>query len=172
MAHPLAGPGANGDDTLKPLLRTMRPRDRAPLAELGTDLFSPFGDYSTALPDWLRRSGVWCRVLDDGSGLPAGLALVTVMKGPDKKYQGYLLALGVVESMQRQGWGRRLLEQALGELHKQKKRYTLEWVRLTVAAENMAAIKLFESSGFRPAPNEIERYEDGQLAISMRKPLD
>jgi len=94
------------------------------------------------------------------------------MKGADKKYQGYLLALGVVESMQRQGWGRRLLEQALRELHKQKKRYTLEWVRLTVAAENMAAIKLFESSGFRPAPNEIERYEDGQLAISMRKPLD
>jgi len=100
------------------------------------------------------------------------MALVTVMNGPDKKYHGYLLAIGVIESMQRQGWGRRLLEQALQELHKQKKRYTLEWVRLTVAAENIAAIKLFESFGFRPAPNEIERYEDGQLAISMRKPLD
>jgi ribosomal protein S18 acetylase RimI-like enzyme len=172
VAHPLAGPGANGDDTIDPRLRAMRPRDRGPLAELGTHLFSPFGDYSTALPDWLRRPGVWCRVLDDGSGLPAGLALVTVMKGPDKNYQGYLLALGVVESMQRQGWGRRLLEQAIQELHKRKKRYTLEWIRLTVAADNFAAIELFESSGFRPAPNEVEHYEDGQRAISMRKPLD
>ena len=172
MGHPLAGPGANQDERRTPRLRALRPRDRKLLASLGTELFSPFGDYSAALPDWLRRPGVWCRVLDDGSGLPAGLVLVTVMKGPGKKHQGYLLAIGVVSGMQRQGWGKRLLEQGLDELRRQQKRYALEWVRLTVAADNYAAIELFESAGFRKAPHEIERYEDGQIALSMRKALD
>ncbi len=172
MGHPLAGPGANGNEVSLPSVRAMRPRDRAPLAGLGTELFSPFGDYSNALPDWLRRPGVWCRVLDDGSGLPAGLVLVTVMKGPRKKYQGYVLAIGVTSKMQQQGWGKRLLEQGIQELSKQKRRYKIEWVHLTVAAKNAPAIRLFEAAGFRPTPNEVEHYQDGQLAISMRRPLD
>ena len=150
----------------------MRPRDRTPLASLGTELFSPYGDYSTALPDWLRRPGVWCRVLDDGSGLPAGLVLVTVMRGPGKQYQGYVLAIGVTPKLRHQGWGKLLLDEGIQELKKQQRRYTLEWVRLTVAATNTPAISLFEAAGFRPTPNEVEHYQDGQRAISMRRPLD
>ena len=94
------------------------------------------------------------------------------MKGPRKKYQGYVLAIGVTSKMQQQGWGKRLLEQGIQELSKQKRRYKIEWVHLTVAAKNAPAIRLFEAAGFRPTPNEVEHYQDGQLAISMRRPLD
>jgi len=171
MSKTEADQGGNG--RAKPLqLRALRPTDRAALARLGTTLFQPFGDYSWALPDWLRRPGVWARVLDDGKGSPVGLALVTVMRGPGSDNHGYVLAIGVSEALQRRGWGRRLLDEGLSELRKRKSRFDLESVRLTVADDNTAALRLFESAGFHPVPHEIKYYEDGQRAISLSRPLD
>ena len=155
-----------------PKLRALRPTDRGPLARLGTNLFQPFGDYSWALPDWLRRPGVWARVLDDGAGSPVGLALVTVMRGPRSEHHGYVLAIGVSKELQRRGWGRRLLDEGLSELRKRKTRFDLASVRLTVADDNTAALRLFESAGFHPVPHELKYYEDGQRAISLSRPLD
>jgi len=94
------------------------------------------------------------------------------MRGPGKQYQGYVLAIGVTPKLRHQGWGKLLLDEGIQELKKQQRRYTLEWVRLTVAATNTPAISLFEAAGFRPTPNEVEHYQDGQRAISMRRPLD
>jgi ribosomal protein S18 acetylase RimI-like enzyme len=156
----------------EPRLRALRPTDRSALARLGTDLFRPFGDYSSALPDWLRRPGVWGRVLDDGRGRPAGLALVTITRSRNRQHHGYVLAIGVAEGLQRGGWGRLLLDEGLAELRKRKKRFDLETVRLTVAPDNEAAMRLFESAGFRSMPHEIEHYEDGQRAIRLSRPLD
>ncbi len=154
-----------------PRLRALRPTDRATLARLGTSLFRPFGDYSAALPDWLRRPGVWGRVLDDGTGKPVGLALVTVIRGRGSKHHGYILAIGVLGTLQRRGWGRQLLDQGLDELRKKVARFDLTTVRSTVAADNTAAIRLFESAGFRPMPHEIEHYEDGQRAVRFTRTL-
>ena len=114
---------------------------------------------------------MWGPVLDDGTGKPVGLALVTVMRGRGKEHHGYLLAIGVDEGLQRLGWGGRLLEAGLTELRKRQKRFDLQTVRLTVAAHNAGAMRLFESAGFRPIPHEIEHYEDGQRAIRLMRRL-
>lgn len=162
-----------GDESqLQPRLRAIRPTDRSALARLGTDLFRPFGDYSSALPDWLRRPGVWGRVLDDGQGRPSGLALVTITRSRDSRHYGYVLAIGVAAELQHGGWGRRLLDEGIEELRKRRKRFDLETVRLTVDPDNEAAMRLFESAGFRPMPHEIEHYEDGQRAIRLSRSLD
>ena len=153
-------------------LRAMLPRDRAPLARLGIGLFAEFGDYSQALPIWLRSPGHWCRVLADGSEAPVGLALVTVTEGPKRSRQGYILALGVQDSLRGKGWGRKLLKDSIAELHRRKRQLDLHWIHLNVAASNRPAIHLFESAGFRPSPGEIARYGDGEIAINMRRALD
>jgi len=163
--------GSNGN-LGQPRLRALQPTDRAAIARLGASLFRPFGDYSVAIPDWLRRPGVWGRVLDDGAGQPVGLALVTVLRGRSREHHGYVLAIGVADQLQGQGWGHRLLEQGLDELRKQKQRFELKTVHLTVASKNQRAIKLFEAAGFHPMPHEIEHYQDGQRAIRLMRLLD
>ena len=67
---------------------------------------------------------------------------------------------------------RTVQDEGLSELRKRKTRFDLESVRLTVADDNTAALRLFESAGFHPVPHEIKYYKDGQRAISLSRPLD
>lgn len=135
------------------------------MQRLGEDLFAPFGDYAEALHGWLRHPGVRTTVaMDDGA--PVGFAMVSAVDG-----EGYLLGIGVAVGHRRAGLGGRLLEAALEAARGRRERWGISRVDLDVAADNAAAIGLFERAGFERVTVRSDRYVGGQPVVTMRRAL-
>ncbi len=147
----------------------MRPTERGAVRNLGVGLFAGFGRYEEALDAWLRSPAVVTVVADRGRGGPLGFALVARVdhgEGPAAE----LLAIGVHQKLQGGGWGRALLEGALGEVSRRSQRWAVDRLALDVADDNDAARALFLRAGFEDVGAGTP-YETGRPSIRMERPL-
>ncbi len=81
--------------------------------------------------------------------------------------QGELLKICIDLSVRGQGYGKNLLEYSLNAL----KTYPINNYLLDVATNNISAIKLYESFGFKVIHTKKMFYSDGQSAYSMQHVL-
>ena len=134
---------------------------------LSAEVFSRFGDYDVTLPPLIGLPWIQT-VIAHVEGRPVGFAMFSPENLADGETD--LLAIAVVDSWQRKGVGRRLLEhveeQARALLPGRPAR-----VRLTVAEDNERARRLFERAGFSALADEPATYPHGQRSIQMCKDL-
>lgn len=91
-------------------------------------------------------------------GLPGGFVLARLAAG-----EAEILTLAVARSARRRGIGRRLMEQVLRHLHRER----AEALFLEVDSANTAALALYRGLGFHEAGNRPDYYE---TAASGRSP--
>ena len=180
-------PSAATDERPERRLRPASPRDRAFLAELSGRVFGKYGDYDRLIPEWLGGPGVRGLIALDGDE-PVGFALTCLVQLPDlwrirRRARGPsrrggmavdLLAIAVVPERQGRGVGRWLLREVVARARDMAGSTDLPLVdvTLTVARENDAARRLFESVGFREVQRERTTYPRGQEAVQMALPIN
>ena len=81
----------------------------------------------------------------------------------DRPQAWEILAFAVNPNVQKQGWGRRLLNHLFDAKGKNR-----EWW-LEVHESNLAAKKLYFSAGFKEVGRRIRYYKDGAAAVTMTK---
>jgi ribosomal protein S18 acetylase RimI-like enzyme len=69
------------------------------------------------------------------------------------------------------GIGRRLLDHAVATARGARKRLPVREIRLSVADTNLKARRMFAAAGFVDVPGDHGRYDGGQRALHMSKPL-
>ena len=154
------------------VLRPASTADRGFVRDLSAEAFRAFGDYRELLPRWLSEPGVLAFVaLEDGER--RGFVMLGFYFGDEARSWCYadLLALAVHPGYRHRGFGKRLLARALEAAAESRRSLDVREVRLTVADSNGAALGLFEAAGFRPVEGDHGRYDGGQAAIRMRRPL-
>jgi ribosomal-protein-alanine N-acetyltransferase len=134
---------------------------------LSAVVFRRFGDYAGFLPRLMRRPEVRT-VLAVVGGRPVGFAMISLetLRGGEID----LAAIAVEPAWQSRGIGRALLrhvdEQAQGLAAPGREALA---VRLSVAADNERARRVFEAAGFRPVRGGRGRYPAGQPSLTLRK---
>jgi ribosomal protein S18 acetylase RimI-like enzyme len=161
-----------------PYIRDAERRDEPFLREMAQQVFAEFGDYRQSLREWLREDTVVSRIIEE-AGVPIGFYMMEVFpmprpsrnSAPGRKgtMMGYLLAVGVTPSRQRQGIGVLLMKDAL--MQAQAHRPPVAEVRLSVAEGNMKARRLFNKVGFFDGGSDQRLYENGQQALIMRQEI-
>jgi ribosomal-protein-alanine N-acetyltransferase len=154
------------------VLRAASTADRGFVRDLSAQAFRAFGDYRELLPRWLSEPGVLTFVAVE-SGERLGFAMLGFYFGDEARTWCYadLLALAVHPAHRRQGIGRRLLARAIEAAVESRRSLDVRELRLTVADSNEAARRLFAAAGFAPDGLDHGRYDGGQVAIRMRRPL-
>jgi len=137
-----------------PLIRRAGPRDHPWIIATAERLFADLGDYAWILGQWLPRPGVtaW---LDEGDGRARGFVLLAFYQeaatpGGPRLPVADLLALGVVPEHRRAGIGAALLAHAVAAASRAAATQGIATLRLTVAADNHAAQRLYATAGFVP----------------------
>jgi ribosomal protein S18 acetylase RimI-like enzyme len=136
------------------------------------EVFSDFGDYGHILPDWLVHDGVLTFVAEEDAQ-PIGFTMIGFYRVDEAtlSYAADLLAIAVAPEAQSKGVGRRLLEHAVATSRAARKKLPVRELRLSVADTNARARKLFVAAGFVDVPGEHGRYDGGQRALHMTRPL-
>ena len=153
-------------------LRTASTADRGFVRDLSAEAFRAYGDYRELLPRWLSEPGVLTFVaVEDGER--RGFAMLGFYFGDETRSWCYadLLAIAVHPSHRGQGLGRRLLARAIEAAKDARRSLDVRELRLTVADSNDGAVRLFAAAGFTPDGADHGRYDGGQVAIRMRRPL-
>lgn len=150
-------------------LRPASPADEGFIADLSAEAFAPFGDYRELLPRWAAIPGISVWVAEEER--PVGFVMVGFYYGDPRRSWVYadMLAIAVIAGRRGRGVGRRLLRKAV-EIARETALEVRE-LRLTVADTNDGAQRLFASEGFRLSDETHGRYDGGQLALRMRRPL-
>ncbi len=104
-----------------------------------------------------------CFVVIEKSGLIAGYAGLWEIPP-----EGQVTTLAVLPELSGQGAGRKLLDFLIARCR--QKRFT--HMTLEVSAQNHAALRLYESSGFRVVGRRPKFYNDGSDALLMDLLLD
>ena len=78
-----------------------------------------------------------------------------------------ILNLFVIESMRKQGFGKRLV----AEVIRLCKSEHIEHLTLEVRTSNIAAIRLYQSLGFQHVTTRTNYYEDGEDALLMMRKI-
>lgn len=154
------------------VLRPASSADRGFVRDLSAEAFRAFGDYRELLPRWLSEPGVLTFVaVEDGER--RGFAMLGFYFGDEARTWCYadLLALAVHPDHRGRGLGRRLLARAIDAAREARRSLAVRELRLTVADSNEGALRLFTAAGFRPDDRDHGRYDGGQVAIRMRRPL-
>jgi ribosomal protein S18 acetylase RimI-like enzyme len=146
--------------------------DRPFVRELSTEAFAPFGDYRELLPRWTAEPGVVTYVAEDGDD-SVGFVMVGFYYGDEQRTWCYadVLAIAVIPALREHGVGRQLLQRAIEAAEAARSSLDVREVRLTVADTNDLAQGLFRSEGFAATQEKHGRYDGGQLAVRMRRPL-
>jgi len=145
-----------------------RPAHRAFIERLSADVFSRFGRYDITLPElmgrpWVRTTIAACREIAVGFSM---ISLAGLTRG-----EVDLAAIAVSPAWQCRGVGRRLLEHAEAEARRLAPGGCVA-LRLTVAVDNLPALKLFRGAGYAGVPGAGGRYPLGQRSIDLLKRLD
>lgn len=154
------------------ILRPASSADRGFVRDLSAEAFQAFGDYRELLPRWLSEPGVLTFVaVEDGE--KRGFAMLGYYFGDQARSWCYadLLAIAVHPAARGHGLGRRLLARAIEAAREARRSLGVRELRLTVADTNHGAIRLFTAAGFAPDGRDHGRYDGGQTAICMRRPL-
>ncbi len=139
------------------------------LSALSQQAFAHYGDYSGVLPDWLASPAVQTVVAEDRDGRPVGFAMLGV-RPPRRLVMhlgGELLAIAVVAERRREGIGRLLLL----EIERRARAAKMRELRLSTAATNLVARRLYASAGFAVQTRYARFYPSGQSALEMAKRL-
>ena len=143
--------------------------DRLFIDALAAQAFGSYGDYSGVLPEWLTDPQVQTVLAEDGRGRPLGFAMLAAR--PSRRlslgFGGELLAIAVLPDERRRGIGRRLLEDVECRARTAKMRE----LRLSTAASNVVARRLYASRGFAVRAQVVRFYPSGQSALEMSKRL-
>ncbi len=139
------------------------------VSALSRQVFGRYGDYSGVLPNWLADPTVQTVLAEDPDRRPLGFAMLaarrlrrlTLIAG------GEVLALAVVSDRRREGIGRLLLN----EIERRARAARMGELRLSTAAANLVARRLYASCGFAVLPHYTRFYPSGQSALEMAKRL-
>ncbi|MGH7895507.1 MAG: GNAT family N-acetyltransferase [Candidatus Binatia bacterium] len=151
-------------------LRTATFGDLAFLHALSEQAFGPYGDYSGVLPDWLANPAVQTILAEEHADSRAvGFAMLGT-RSPRRLSVGTggeLLAIAVALDRRRQGIGRLLVE----EIERRARAAKMRELRLSTAASNLIARRLYTSLGFAVLSHYARFYPSGQSALEMAKRL-
>lgn len=135
---------------MTPRLRPVGARDLPGLAALHALCFAPDERWDVpALAQVLAMPGAGGSLAADEAGEPRGLILHLMLPGEVE-----ILTLGVHPAARRHGFARALLDDLLAR----GRRAGAQRVVLEVAADNIAARRLYETSGFRIAGRRPDYY--------------
>jgi ribosomal protein S18 acetylase RimI-like enzyme len=145
---------------------------------VATAALNEFGDYGRIVPEWLSHDGVLTFVAEHDAE-PVGFIMVGFyrLEGPgsdprgEAAYAADLLAIAVAPEAERRGVGRQLLDHAVVTARAARKRLPVRELRLSVADTNERARRRFVAAGFALVPGEHGRYDRGQRALHMSRPL-
>lgn len=160
------------------MIRRGGPLDHPWVIEEGARAYADLGDYRRILPSWLAQPGVMVFVEEEPSRsmvVRRGFAMLGFYLEPapqlgDGASQSVadLLALAVAPPYQRQGLGKALLHHVMDTAARVAERTRAWELRLTVAADNLVAQRMYERAGFARAPEApVVTYEHGQVAVRM-----
>ena len=152
-------------------LRLATAADTDFVRDLAAEAFAAFGDYRELLPRWTAMPGVTCWVAADPQ--PCGFVMVAFYFGDPARTWVYadMLAIAVRADRRGQGVGTRLLERAIETALEARGTFDVRELRLTVADTNDRARALFEAHGFAVSEENHGRYDGGQRALRMHRPL-
>lgn len=153
---PAAGPGAGlasepepGEAAAQPkdwptvaAIRSLRESEVDALHRLDRLVFGRLAYPLFALRQLIELNGRYCVVADGGAGL-LGYCLGALASG--RENTGWVLGLGVLHRARGAGYARELLQEVINRLIGDG----AEMVRIAMEPENIAAIHLYETLGFR-----------------------
>jgi ribosomal-protein-alanine N-acetyltransferase len=153
-------------------IRRGREADVPWLRRLSGEAFAPFGRYDDLIPAWAAAAGT-ALIVAEADGDPIGFALVGFFREQGASGRAYadLLAIAVEEEWRGRGMGRTLLREAVAAAESRARFTPLRELRLSVAQDNAAARRLFESEGFSLLEDGHGTYDGGQAALRMSRPL-
>lgn len=138
---------------------------------LAGECFAALGDYRPVLPDWLRHPGVTTHIAEE-DGVRVGFTMLGFYGDEEAgAYVADLLAIAVAPEAQGRGHGARMMTHALAEARAGRRYLPLTEIRLTVAEDNARARHLFERFDFVEVPGDYGRYDGGQRALVLSRPL-
>lgn len=145
-----------------------QPEHRQFVRRLSAEVFSRFGRYDVTLPEMMGRP--WVRTTIAASrGAAVGFVMLSLSEVELGEVD--LVAIAVSPAWQSRGVGRRLLEHVESEARRLVSGDRVA-VRLTVAQDNLPALKLFRGAGYAGLPGGGGRYPLGQSSIDLVKVLD
>jgi ribosomal-protein-alanine N-acetyltransferase len=131
--------------------------------------FERYGDYSGVLRTWLADPRVQTVLAEETSGRAVGFVMLAAqtLERFAGVIGGEILALAVVADRRRRGIGRMLL----AEIERRARAQRMRELRLSTAATNLVARRLYASLGFAVLSHYARFYPAGQSALEMTKRL-
>jgi len=161
------GPDASHDHLV--LVRTATGADLDFVTDLAGEVFTVYGDYRTLLPQWFRTSGVTTYVSESGGVRTGYVMLAFFTEG--RLVVGDVLAVAVAPAHQSRGIGRMLMTHAITLCEQIAEHTPVRALRLSVADTNSRAQALFSSLGFQRLEGDFGRYDGGQQALHLERPI-
>lgn len=160
------------------MIRRAAPSDHAGITAIAADVYRDLGDYGTIVPSWFAHPGVEVYVdhLEDAQNDARVHSFLLLgffehLSKSNNQLLVDLLAIAVVPDYQRQGMGRKLLQEAIRVATEAAHGFSRADLRLTVSESNPVAQRLFSSEGFEILDPNHGTYDRGQRAIRMNRRL-
>lgn len=170
----------SSDAPARSMIRTLTPDDTETYTELRREALqlaplafaaSPEDDFASdpeTVRERLRQGPEWVLFGAFRGGLVGSLGLYRDRK-LKSSHKAHLWGMYVAPSCRRLGFGRQLLQAALGHA---ASLHGVTWVHLSVSAAAPEAQRLYESAGFRPWGTEPEALRhEGQVAAELHMAL-
>lgn len=146
------------------------------IRRLAMDAFAAYGEYGNVLPRFFTTQGVHTYVARQGDRI-RGFVMLGFLpwtapgEEDPEAWVADLLAIAVDEEMQRQGLGRKLMARVDALVAEMVEWRDLKEVQLSCAADNLPALKFFESLGFAVADKTHGSYSGGQEAWRLSRKI-
>ena len=157
--------------TFPTVLRLARVEDRQAIAQMSADALSAYGNYREPIGAWFENPGVFTLVADDHGSVVGFSMLGFVREKPGEPWVADLLAIAVRPESRGHGIGRQLVLEMVDVARRLGAPLGVSEVRLSVADTNQQGIRLFSGTGFLIMDEDHGRYDGGQRALRMRRPL-
>lgn len=149
-------------------VRQLKPQEIEIIADISGEAFDIYGNYRSLLPNWAQIPDILTLVADI-DGQVVGFLMMALFE--DSCCYADVLAIAVRSEYRSLGCGATLLYTALKMLEEQAEAYQIKEVRLTVADTNTHGQNLFRKYGFRFTGENDGRYDGGQKALRMWRPI-
>jgi ribosomal-protein-alanine N-acetyltransferase len=150
-------------------LRTGTEEDREFVGTLSREAFRPYGDLTDVLTQWLTDPSVQTVLAEEAAGRRVGFALLAertpAWLAPSRG--GELLAVAVSPGRRRRGIGRLLVR----EVERRARAAHMRELRLSTAASNLAARRLYATLGFAVSSRRAPAQRAGHSMLEMAKRL-